>query len=113
MDINDAILNMVCGWIVHYMDGTIITEVGMDGKEVEWKKVPKTGIKSLSLKWNTKFWTINGKENYIQKKRGWIIPDSGMEEPVIEYRCIGYWEGNDKVMYKISEDTGKMQMVVE
>jgi hypothetical protein len=113
MDMNDDILNMVKGWVVHYEDGTIITEYSSDGTETEWKKIPKVGIKSLSLKWHTKYWSIAGKEVYLQKKRGWVVPGTQMTEPVVEYRCIGYWEGNNRVFYKVDELTGEMKMVVE
>lgn len=111
MDMNDAIMNMPRGWIVVYNDGIIITQYDVDGKEVDWKKVPKRGIKSLTLKWGPhKKWTIAGKQCYLQSKRGWISP--GMTTPVIEERCIGYWEGNNKVMYRVNENTGRMEMSV-
>lgn len=114
MDINDDIMNMPKGWVVHYHDGTIITEYDRDGNQRDWRSVPKTGIKSLSLKWHNKHWSIFGKSIYLQKKRGSIIPLSGIEqEPTVEYRYIGYWEGNNKVFYRVEEETGKMSIVVE
>lgn len=114
MDMNDDILNMPKGWIVQYEDGTIITEFDREGNETNWKKIPKKSIKSVSLKWYNKFWTITGKDNYLQKKRGWIIPVAGIDQhPNIEYRYVGYWEGNDKVYYRVDEVTGQMKMVVE
>jgi len=54
MDINDAVMSMAKGWVVSYNDGTVITEYDKDGNETNWKKVPKVGIKSLSLKWHSK-----------------------------------------------------------
>ena len=114
MDVNDDIANMPRGWVVHYEDGRIITEYDKEGNETEWKKVPKRGIKYLSLKWHNKHWTIHGKDIYLQKKRGWVIPRAGVEqEPVIEYRYIGYWEGANKVFYRVNEATGRMNMIVE
>ena len=114
MDINDDIMNMPRGWIVQYEDGTIITEYDRNGVQRDWKGVPKRGIKCLSLKWHGKFWTIHSKEIYLQKKRGWITPVAGVEqEPNIQYRYIGYWEGNNKVFYQVDEHTGVMRMVVE
>jgi len=114
MDINDEIMNMPRGWVVHYEDGRIITEYDLDGNQLDWRKVPKRGIKSLSLKWHTKHWTIHGKEIYLQKKRGWVVPTAGVDQtPNIQYRYIGYWEGNDKVFYQVDEQTGQMKMVVE
>ena len=114
VDINDAILNMPKGWIVHYNDGTIITEYSLEGVQKDWREVPKVNIKSLSLKWYNRFWTISDKSAYLQKKRGWVIPTPGAEmEPNIEARFIGYWEGNNKVFYRVDELTGQMSMVVE
>lgn len=112
MDMNDEIMSMAKGWIVHYEDGTIITEY-KDGQHMEWNKIPKKGIKSLSLKWHEKNWTLYGKENYIQKKRGWVPWQSGELEPTTQYRYIGYWEGNNKVLYRVDDKTGEMKMEVE
>lgn len=111
MDINDAVMSMPKGWVVCYEDGRIITEYDQNGEEVRWASIPKTGIKSLTLKWNDRHWTIPGPGPFIQFKRAWIIP--GMTEGVIQYRCIGYWEGNDKVIYRVDENTGKMTPIVE
>jgi hypothetical protein len=114
MDINDDVMNLARGWVVQYEDGTIITEYDLEGNERNWKKIPKNNIKSLSLKWGSKHWTIYGKEFYIQYKRGWVTPVPGRNlVPNVEYRCIGYWEGNNKVIYKVHEATGKMEMIVE
>lgn len=114
MDINDDIMNMPRGWILHYENGRIITEYDQDGNQRDWRDAPKVGIKSLSLKWHTKHWSITGKENYLQKKRGWIMPVSGIEqEPTVQFRYIGYWEGNDKVYYRVDEVSGQMKIVVE
>lgn len=114
MDINDDIMNMPCGWVVHYKNGQIIVEYDKDGNQRNWKNIPKKEIRSLSLKWYTKHWTITGKDNYLQKKRGWINPVAGVnQEPNIQYRYIGYWEGNDKIYYQVEEITGQMKMVVE
>lgn len=113
MDINDEIMNMPKGWILHYEDGTIITEYDSNGVEKDWKKVPKVGIKSLSLKWYTKHWSVAGKDVYLQKKRGWIVPGTAMTSPEVQYRFIGYWEGNNRVFYRIDDETGEMKMVVE
>lgn len=114
MDINDDILNMPKGWIIQYEDGKIITEYDRDGNQTDWRSVPKTNIKSLSLKWYNRFWTLHGKEVYLQKKRGWVIPVPGVDmEPNIQYRFIGYWEGGNKVYYRVCEHSGQMLMVVE
>jgi len=110
---NDDILSMPKGWILHYTDGTIVTEYDRDGNQKNWRKYPKVGIKSLSLKWNTKFWTIANKECYLQKKRAWVSPQPGEQEANVQYRYIGYWEGNDRVFYQVDEITGQMAMVVD
>lgn len=114
MDINDDILNMAKGWVIHYEDGRTLAEYDKDGNQLEWRKASKQGIKSLSLKWFNKHWSIYGKRDYLQKKKGWITPVYGLEqEPVIQFRYIGYWEGNNKVFYRVDEATGDMKMVVE
>ena len=114
MDINDDILNMPKGWIVQYEDGTIITEYDRDGRAKDWREVPKVKIKSLSLKWYNRFWTIHGKDVYLQKKRGSVVPQAGVEmEPRIEYRFIGYWEGSERVYYRVCEHSGQMSMIIE
>jgi len=114
MDVNDDVMNMPKGWVVHYEDGRIITEYDLQGVSREWRKIPKTGIKGLSLKWHNKHWTIHGKQAYLQKKRGWITPVAGVDQEAnIEYRFIGYWEGNNKVFYRVEEATGQMKMIVE
>ena len=114
MDVNDDVMNMAKGWVVHYNDGRIVVEYDLEGNQRDWKKVSKTGIKSLSLKWYNKHWTLYGKELYLQKKRGWIIPIEGVDqEPNIQYRYIGYWEGGKKIFYRVDEQTGQMSMVVE
>lgn len=110
---NDDILSMPKGWIIHYTDGTIITEYDRNGVQSSWRRVPKVGIRSLSLKWNTKFWTVSDKECYLQKKRAWVTPQPGEQEAIVQYRYIGYWEGSDKVFYQIDELTGQMKMVVD
>lgn len=114
MDINDDVMSMPKGWVVKYEDGSIITEYDRNGTQRDWRKIPKKGIQSLSLKWYTKHWTIQGKDIYLQKKRGWVVPQAGVEqEPNVQYRYIGYWEGNSKVYYQVDELTGQMKMVVE
>ena len=49
------------GWVVEYDDGRIIHE--WDGKE--WRKIPKIGIRSVSLVWDSKKWSISNKEAYL------------------------------------------------
>ena len=114
MEMNDDVMNMAKGWVVCYEDGTILTEYDRDGNERPWTSIPKVGIKSFSLKWYNKHWSFYGKEPYFQNKRGWIVPVPGLEQaPNIEERCIGYWEGNNKVTYRVNELTGQMRMEVE
>lgn len=114
MDINDDIMNMQKGWVVQYEDGRILTEYDRDGVCLNWRTVPKVGIKSLSLKWYNKHWTLYGKSIYLQKKRGWVVPVAGVDQEAnIQYRYIGYWEGNNRVFYQVDESTGQMKMLVE
>lgn len=113
MDVNDDILSMPKGWIVQYLDGKIITEYDRDGSQRDWGRIPKTNIKCVSLKWYKKHWTLAGKDFYIQKKRGWVSPSPTPQAANIQYRYIGYWDGSDKVFYRVDEVTGNMNMVVE
>ncbi len=114
MDINDDVLSMAKGWIIAYNDGTMLTEFDRNGVEREWRKASKKNIKYVALKWNHKNWTIQGREHYLQKKRGWVNPAvPGYQEPNIQYRYIGYWEGKNKVFYRVDEQTGDMKIMVE
>lgn len=111
MAVDPKMYSMEKGWIVEYEDGKVVSEYDDKGNRVDWKKVPKRNIKSLTLKWHNKHWTITDKKIYIQCKRAWISP--GMSVPVIEERKIGYWDGSSKVMYCVNENTGEMRMKVE
>jgi len=95
------------GWEVTYKDGTVLRE-----DQYSWKDVPKKNIDRLTLRYDGREWNIEGKEAYIQKKRGSIVP--GFKESfTIESRSIGYYEGNKKVWYTVDEFTGRMTMSVE
>ena len=108
---NDDVMSQPKGWVVKYEDGTIITEYDRDGNPRPWRSIPKRNIQSLSIKWHHKHWTITGRQNYFQFKRGSISP--GEEESRIEERCIGYWDGPDKIVYRVNERTGIMKMTIE
>lgn len=111
---NDEIMNMPKGWVVCYEDGTVLTEYDVDGNERPWKSIPKVGIRSLSIKWYNRHWTIYGKSCYFQYKHGWISPVAGVDlHPNLEERCIGYWDGGEKVCYHVDEQSGKMWITVE
>jgi len=106
---NDTMMNLVKGWFVIYKDGSLVVET-----DLEWGKVKKGNIKILGLKWYDKIWTISGRSSYIQFKRGSVsISPSGVSSDVqcIE-RCIGYYEGAKKVVYRVDEMTGKMTPAV-
>ncbi len=114
MDVTDEILSMPKGWIIFYSDGSSLTEYDNNGYSRDWNRANKRDIKYVALKWYNKHWTISGKKIYLQKKRAWITPVAGVEiEPNIQYRYIGYWEGKDKVFYRVDEATGEMKIVVE
>lgn len=94
------------GFIVEYKDGRVITE-----DELEWQKVPKCDIAWLKLKWYNKMWKVPG-PNCFQFKRG-SIPLYGAGSDVrVDYRVIGYFEGKDKILYLIDENTGQMTIKV-
>lgn len=112
VNIDDRFMNFQLGWIVEYEDGTVIYE-----GEKKWSKVPKVGIKSLSLKWYDKLWSITGKESYIQFKRGYVVfspAGKSDSEPILSEMCIGYYdESGRKVIYKVNSSTGDMKMEVK
>lgn len=94
-------------WEVEYYDGKVINE-----NQMEWKKIPKVGIKRLTLYFDGKRWDINNKPAYFQKKRASMVP--GMSDSFqVEARMIGYYEGTNKVMYTVNESTGMMKMGVK
>lgn len=95
------------GWEVELEDGTILWE-----KNLDWTKVPKNRIVRLTLHYDGRQWDLEGKEAYLQKKRGSMIPFQP-ESFRVESRSIGYYEGRSKVWYTINENTGKMNLEVE
>ena len=95
------------GWAVEYNDGTVIYE-----NQTEWKKIPKLGIKRLTLHYDGRRWDIINKIAYFQKKQASCVP--GVPESFrIESRTIGYYEETSKVMYTVNENTGNMKMEVK
>jgi len=107
---NDKIMNLPKGWVVVYKDNSVVVE-----GEVPWKKVKKKNIVSLSLKWHDKFWTIAGKSDYLCFRRGYVVFNSNAPEstPTLCQRCIGYYdEKGRKVIYKVDDNTGRMEMEV-
>lgn len=95
------------GWEVEFFDGTVIDE-----SQEDWKKIPKVGIKRLTLHYDGRDWTISDKAVYFQKKNASVIP--GIPNSFqIESRSIGYYEGTNKVMYTVDEHTGRMKMEVK
>ena len=93
------------GWIVELKDGTLLWEC-----DTAWQDVPKKEIKSLTLIFEGRKWTISDKDAYIQKKRASISP--GEAEATLEQRMIGYYDGNLKIEYVVNEHTGNMSMRV-
>ena len=99
------------GWSVEYIDGQIIYE-----KQMNWKKISKYNIITLTLHYDMRQWNLHDKVAYIQKKRASMVP-AVPESFQIESRSIGYYdiidEKNCKVWYTVKEDTGRMTMEVE
>lgn len=103
---NDQVMNLSRGWFVIYKDKTMVTE-----NECEWSEVNKSNILILGLKWFDRFWTLTGKTSYLQFKRGsapWAPGISGKVPITCEERCIGYYEGANKVIFRVDERTGRM-----
>lgn len=95
------------GWEVELSNGKTIRE-----DQMNWKNVPKQGIKRLSLHYDGREWNICNKLVYFQKKHASVIP--GIPNSFrIESRSIGYYEGNNKILYTVDEHTGRMKMEVK
>jgi hypothetical protein len=107
---DDRMMNLSKGWFVVNKDSFVITE-----NEIEWSQIKKTEIKTLGLKWHDKIWTITDKAPYVQFKRGSVsFSPAGFDNEVqCTERCIGYYEGSSKVIYRVDEFTGRMRMCVE
>lgn len=94
-------------WETEYYDGKIINE-----NQMEWRKIPKVGIKRLTLHFDGRQWDILNKPAYFQKKRASMVP--GIQNSFqVEARIIGYYEDTHKVMYTVEEATGVMKMEVK
>lgn len=97
------------GWEAEYDTGQIFKEGNL-----EWTSLKRNKIIRLSLLYHGRRWDINGKREYIQKKKASIIP--GINNKVfIESRSIGYYdvENNCKVYYTLDVNTGQMKIETE
>lgn len=110
LTMDDKLMNLMFGWFVVYNDGTLVTE-----DDTHWNKVRKGSIKVLGLKWRDRIWTITGKTAYLQFKRGSVpfSPDGFVGNERCEERCIGYYEGNQKIIYRVNNRTGRMTPEVQ
>jgi len=109
---NDKILSLPKGWVVVYNDSSVVVE-----GEMPWSKVKKRNIRSLSLKWKDKYWTLAGKESYLCFRCGYVTFNSAgagdNTAPVLAERCIGYYDDcGQKVIYRVNDLTGVMRMEV-
>jgi len=102
---DDKMMNLSKGWFILYNDGTMVTE-----DDTDWYDVDRSKILALGLKWYDRFWTINGRTAYLQFKRGSVVfsPDGSGSDIQCEERCIGYYEGENKVIFRVNERTGQM-----
>lgn len=95
------------GWEVELDDGTIIVE-----DNASWKEVPKARIKRLSLLYDGRKWDLQNKQAYFVRNTASVVP--GIQKSFqIEKRCIGFYEGKNKVFYIIDELTGNFKINVE
>jgi len=111
--IGEREIKMHRGWVVQYKDGSIICE-----DEMAWNKIPnKKEIRRVILKWEDRTWSLDDKEHYtVPKTRGYMdVNSAGVANQGIDSRSIGYYdtEANCKVMYRVDENTGKMEIVSE
>jgi hypothetical protein len=95
------------GWEVELTDGVIMYE-----DQHKWKEVPKVNIKRLTLHFDGRRWDLTGKDAYFIRNRASVVPGV-LESFRVEQRCIGYYEGATKVLYKVDEFTGEFSMEVE
>jgi hypothetical protein len=95
------------GWVATLNDGTVMSE-----DKYLWKEVPNKDIKSLTLHFDGRRWELVGKQAYFVKNRASMVP--GIQASLrVERRCIGYYEGANKVHYIVDEATGKFTMEVQ
>ena len=95
------------GWEVELKDGTFMNE-----DSYQWKDIPKAKIKKLTLHYDGRRWDMEGKEAYFIRTSASCAP--GFPESFqVERRCVGYYEGSDKVCYIINEWTGELKIKVE
>lgn len=107
----DKIMSLAKGWIVVYKNNEVVVE-----GEVPWSRIVKKNIKSLSLKWYDRYWTIEGKSSYLcfQRRAAYIVSDGRECATEIVARCIGFYDDEGKkVLYKVDELSGKMSFVVK
>lgn len=94
------------GWEVALSDGRIMTE-----DDSLWKDVPKKDIVRLTLRYDGRQWDLMDKQAYFVRNSASMAP--GIQESFrIERRCIGYYDGADKIHYIVDEATGKFSMEV-
>jgi hypothetical protein len=83
---------------------------------MEWKKLPKLNMVSLTLHYDGREWHISDKVAYVQKKQASMVPGV-VESFQVETRSIGYYDlidgKNCKVWYTVNENTGNMVMEIE
>ena len=95
------------GWEVEYEDGSIKRE-----DKHSWKNISKVGIIRLTLHYDGRRWDLHNKESYVQKKRGSVVPGDP-DSFCVESRSIGYYQGNQKILFTVNEHTGQMRLEVK
>ena len=96
------------GWTVFYEDGN---QLNFDDPRT-WKTIPKNGIQKLMLRWFHKTWVLENPP-FVVFARGSIAFNGPPGTPIeIEERCLGYYEGPNKVVYRVNQKTGQMHMEV-
>lgn len=102
---------MARGWVVKYIDDTIITEWEF---QKPFSQLPnQNNIKAVAMVWENRHWVIPDKKHYFAQKSESVICGVGrgfLGGPQIESRSIGYWdpELNSRVKYTVNEHTGEM-----
>lgn len=95
------------GWEAELKNGNVIRE----GESLGWKEIPKKDLVRLSLLYDGRRWDLKAKQAYFVRTTASMVP--GVNESFqVEKRCIGYYEGADKIHYIVDEFTGAFNLEV-
>jgi hypothetical protein len=93
------------GWVAVYGDGKTIAfeDPGM------WKKIPKKDMVRLVVKWFDRSWFVD-QPPFLCGISGSVSPFIPGGDFQVESRYIGYYEGAQKIIYRVDEYSGMMRV---